>query len=61
LKGKGDKGVEREVTRRDEALFLGGHLAAEELVMQPDLKKAGFCVLTGMMAYKGENCAMDRL
>jgi len=44
LKDKGDKSVEGDVTRRDAALFLGGHLAAEELVMQPDLKKVVLCL-----------------
>lgn len=53
--------MEEEVTKRGEALFLAGHPAAEEMVMQPDLKKAGYCILTGMVAYESENCAMDRL
>jgi hypothetical protein len=37
------------------------NLNAEELINATAPKKVGFCILNEIMAYEGENCAMDRL
>jgi hypothetical protein len=43
------------------AEFLGWHLTAEELAMQPTSRRLSFMFLKEMMVYGDENYARDRL